>query len=92
MGKEVVEKTDSGLEDLHCASLRDHLGDAFNTDDRVPYVSQREDQLFNFWRDATHPRGCGVPQRLSPISSMAPRGGRSSSSMRLLLLTTLTSV
>lgn len=38
-------------------SLRERILAALNTDDRIPYVTRRGDRLFNFWRDAEHPRG-----------------------------------
>ncbi len=28
-----------------------------DTDDRIPYVRRRGEYLYNFWRDAAHPRG-----------------------------------
>lgn len=38
-------------------ALKERLLAALDTDDRIPYVSRRGEKLFNFWRDATHPRG-----------------------------------
>lgn len=37
--------------------LRDRIRAALDTDDRIPYVTRRGDRLYNFWRDAEHPRG-----------------------------------
>ncbi|MGV9670205.1 prolyl oligopeptidase family serine peptidase [Gordonia sp. NPDC003504] len=31
--------------------------EVLDTDDRIPYVRRRGGFLYNFWRDATHPRG-----------------------------------
>lgn len=39
------------------AELRETLLDALDSDERIPYVSMRGEYLYNFWRDATHPRG-----------------------------------
>lgn len=39
------------------AQLRERILAALNTDDRIPYVSRRGELLFNFWRDAKHPKG-----------------------------------
>ncbi|WP_031468846.1 prolyl oligopeptidase family serine peptidase [Sciscionella sediminilitoris] len=33
------------------------LLDALDTDDRIPYVRMRGEYLYNFWRDAEHPKG-----------------------------------
>ena len=30
---------------------------ALDTDDRIPYARRRGEYLYNFWRDATNPRG-----------------------------------
>ncbi|WP_080793201.1 prolyl oligopeptidase family serine peptidase [Corynebacterium pacaense] len=38
-------------------SLRRRLLAALDTDERIAYVSRRGDRLYNFWRDADHPRG-----------------------------------
>ncbi|GAB3592057.1 Prolyl endopeptidase [Corynebacterium faecale] len=38
-------------------ALQQRLLEALDTDDRIPYVSRRGQALYNFWRDATHPRG-----------------------------------
>ena len=31
--------------------------EVLDTDTRIPYVNRRDEYLYNFWRDATHPRG-----------------------------------
>lgn len=37
--------------------LKAQILDALDADDRIPYVQRRGEHLYNFWRDATHPRG-----------------------------------
>lgn len=38
-------------------ALHERLLAALDTDDRIAYVSRRGERLYNFWRDAAHPRG-----------------------------------
>ncbi|MFI6028328.1 prolyl oligopeptidase family protein [Amycolatopsis magusensis] len=37
--------------------LRDRVREVLDADDRIPYVRRRGEYLYNFWRDAQHPRG-----------------------------------
>lgn len=37
--------------------LKAQILEALDADDRIPYVARRGELLYNFWRDATHPRG-----------------------------------
>jgi prolyl oligopeptidase len=39
------------------ARLRDRLRAALDTDEKIPYPRRRGGHLYNFWRDATRPRG-----------------------------------
>ncbi|WP_158882537.1 prolyl oligopeptidase family serine peptidase [Amycolatopsis anabasis] len=39
------------------ADLRDGIREVLDADDRVPYVRRRGEYLYNFWQDASHPRG-----------------------------------
>ncbi|MBB3664340.1 prolyl oligopeptidase [Prauserella sediminis] len=39
------------------AALQQELREALDADDRIPYVVRRGEFLYNFWRDAQHPRG-----------------------------------
>ena len=39
------------------AELRDEVREVLDADDRIPYVRRRGEYLYNFWQDATHPRG-----------------------------------
>jgi prolyl oligopeptidase len=37
--------------------LRDEIREVLDADDRIPYVRRRGEHLYNFWQDATNPRG-----------------------------------
>jgi prolyl oligopeptidase len=37
--------------------LRDEIREVLDADDRIPYVRRRGRYLYNFWQDATNPRG-----------------------------------
>ena len=39
------------------AALRDDLRAILDSDERIPYAGQAGEHLYNFWRDAEHPRG-----------------------------------
>jgi prolyl oligopeptidase len=39
------------------AALKTQILEALDADDRIPYVTRRGEHLYNFWRDAAHPRG-----------------------------------
>ncbi|HEY8546255.1 MAG TPA: prolyl oligopeptidase family serine peptidase [Acidimicrobiales bacterium] len=38
-------------------ALKAEILEALDADDRIPYVNRRGEHLYNFWRDASHPRG-----------------------------------
>ena len=38
-------------------AMRDGFRAILDSSDKIPYVSRRGDALYNFWRDAQHPRG-----------------------------------
>src|SRR5262245_53870959 len=46
------ELCDGRFEQLRAEAL-----EVLDTDARIPYVRRRGDLLYNFWRDAGHPRG-----------------------------------
>jgi prolyl oligopeptidase len=48
----VAEFTDASFEQMRTAAL-----EVLDTDTRIPYVRRRGEFLYNFWRDATNPRG-----------------------------------
>ncbi|HEY7011767.1 MAG TPA: S9 family peptidase, partial [Streptosporangiaceae bacterium] len=37
--------------------LRTEIRQVLDSDDRIPYVRRRNEYLYNFWQDETHPRG-----------------------------------
>src|SRR5215472_13498917 len=37
--------------------LRTEIREVLDADDRIPFVRRRGEYLYNFWQDATHPRG-----------------------------------
>jgi prolyl oligopeptidase len=70
--------------------LKSGILEALDADDRIPYVARRGEHLYNFWRDATHPRGLwrrtmlesyrtGEPdwQLLLDVDALAEREGES---------------
>lgn len=42
---------------LDTGELRRRIRESLDADDRIPYVTRRGAYLYNFWRDAEHPRG-----------------------------------
>ena len=48
----VTEFTDARFEQMRTEAL-----EVLDTDTRIPYVRRRGEFLYNFWRDATNPRG-----------------------------------
>ena len=51
------EPTLAELCDDRFEQFRQQALDVLDTDARIPYVVRRGDYLYNFWRDAEHPRG-----------------------------------
>src|SRR5215469_10875136 len=43
--------------DAQFERMRIEALEVLDTDARIPYVRRRGDYLYNFWRDAAHPRG-----------------------------------
>lgn len=52
-----AERSRSLLDKLELEPLRGRLREALDTDARIPLPRRRGELLFNFWRDAEHPRG-----------------------------------
>ncbi|MGB3697889.1 MAG: prolyl oligopeptidase family serine peptidase [Gordonia sp. (in: high G+C Gram-positive bacteria)] len=46
--------------------------EVLDTDDRIPYVRRRGEFLYNFWRDAAHPRGLWRRTRLESYRTDSP--------------------
>jgi prolyl oligopeptidase len=51
------EETVSELAGASFDQLRGQILEILDADDRIPYVTRREEYLYNFWRDRRHPRG-----------------------------------
>lgn len=52
------------------AELRAELREVLDADDRIPYVRRRGGFFYNFWQDASHPRG--LWRRTTPESYRQP--------------------
>jgi prolyl oligopeptidase len=52
--------------------LRDEIRAVLDADDRIPYVRRRGEYLYNFWRDAAHPRGRWRRTTLDEYRASAP--------------------
>ncbi|WP_231970837.1 prolyl oligopeptidase family protein [Mycobacterium sp. E3198] len=51
------EPTLAKFRDEEFERMRAEALEVLDTDARIPYVVRRGEHLYNFWRDATHPRG-----------------------------------
>jgi prolyl oligopeptidase len=51
------EPTQADLCDARFEQMRAEALEVLDTDARIPYVRRRGEYLYNFWRDAEHPRG-----------------------------------
>ena len=54
------------------AALRAEIREVLDADDRIPYPVTRGQYLYNFWRDATHPRGLWRRTSLASYREAAP--------------------
>ncbi|ASR37482.1 prolyl oligopeptidase [Prauserella marina] len=54
-------------------TLRAEIREILDADDRIPYVRRRGDHLYNFWRDAEHPRGLWRRTTLDEYRAAQPR-------------------
>ena len=66
------EPTLAELCDDRFEQFREQALDVLDTDARIPYVVRRGDHLYNFWRDAEHPRGLWRRTTLEQYRSEAP--------------------
>ena len=58
--------------DARFARDRDQLRDILDRPDNLPYVTRRGSRLFNFWKDATHPRGLWRVTSLDSFRTATP--------------------
>ena len=61
------ELCDEGFEQMRAEAL-----EVLDTDARIPYVRRRGEYLYNFWRDAAHPRGLWRRTTLESYRSSSP--------------------
>lgn len=54
------------------AAMRDGFRAILDSRDKIPYVTRRGDALYNFWRDAEHPRGLWRRSTLTEYRQAAP--------------------
>lgn len=66
------EPTLAELCDDRFEQFREQALDVLDTDARIPYVVRRGDHLYNFWRDAEHPRGLWRRTTLEQYRSETP--------------------
>jgi hypothetical protein len=64
--------------DMRFAADRDVLAAIFDRPDNIPLIGRRGPRVFNFWKDAEHPRGHGARPR-SPATALTRRNGTSCS-------------
>jgi prolyl oligopeptidase len=52
-----AETVDELTREPRFGELRDEIREVLDADDRIPYILRRGRYLYNFWQDATNPRG-----------------------------------
>src|SRR3984893_17477867 len=58
--------------DARFAADRDTLGAIFDRPDNIPLIARRGTRVFNFWKDAAHPRGLWRATTLNSYRSQQP--------------------
>jgi prolyl oligopeptidase len=66
------EPTLAELSDEEFEEMRRQALEVLDTDSRIPYVRRRGEYLYNFWRDATNPRGLWRRTTLDSYRTDAP--------------------
>jgi len=66
------EPTIAELCDDECEQMRTEALEVLDTDARIPYVRRRGEYLYNFWRDATNPRGLWRRTTLDSYRTQSP--------------------
>ena len=66
-------KTLGRFGDERYAADRDSLTAIFDRPDNIPLIARRGSRIFNFWKDAAHPRGLWRAGTLESFRSEAPR-------------------
>jgi prolyl oligopeptidase len=60
------------FDDRRCAADRDILAAIFDRPDNIPLIARRGERVFNFWKDAAHPRGLWRATTLDDFRNEAP--------------------
>jgi prolyl oligopeptidase len=71
----VRERNDTSIAQLRdddFERMRTEALEVLDTDTRIPYVRRRGEHLYNFWRDATNPRGLWRRTTLDSYRSSSP--------------------
>src|ERR1022692_4258171 len=68
---ETVGKLSGGI---RFQDLRTEIRQVLDADDRIPFVHRRGAYLYNFWQDATHPRGRWRRTTLRSTARPGPTG------------------
>jgi prolyl oligopeptidase len=66
------KRTDGFLCDQAYRADYDAVLEILNADDRIPFVGKSGDHLYNFWKDAAHPRGLWRRTTLASYKTDAP--------------------
>jgi prolyl oligopeptidase len=66
-------ETQAALCDDRFEQDRRALLDILNADDRIPWINQRGDAVYNFWQDAAHPKGIWRRTTLADYRNAAPQ-------------------
>ncbi|HEV2101090.1 MAG TPA: prolyl oligopeptidase family serine peptidase [Stellaceae bacterium] len=66
-------KTLARFDDARCAADRDVLAAIFDRPDNIPLIARRGSRIFNFWKDAAHPRGLWRTGTLESFRSEKPQ-------------------
>ena len=66
------ETTAAEFGDASFEQMRAEALEVLDTDTRIPYVRRRGDYLYNFWRDATNPRGLWRRTTLDSFRTASP--------------------
>lgn len=68
------EPTLARFRDPDFERMRTEALEVLDTDARIPYVVRRGEYLYNFWRDAANPAGCGGAPRWTATAPTPPSG------------------
>ena len=66
------ETTVAEFNDARFEQMRSEALEVLDTDTRIPYVRRRGEYLYNFWRDATNPRGLWRRTTLNSFRTPSP--------------------